>query len=139
MAKRKPNYSAKIGNMVRAMVVEMWNIIEKRAETDDRYEAPKRFAERNFDNNGREICEVDYDGRQYGVTGIRLSKPWGGRWSDSIRLSIVAEDGYQYGGLDAESVCVLLSALRRQRQRKAEWKRQQQRLAEMNRIFSNKQ
>lgn len=123
--------------MDRAMVAEMWDIIEKRAETDDRYEAPKRFAERNFDNNGKEICEVDYDGRSYCVTGIRLSKPYNGSLNDYIKLCIVAEDGYQYSGLDTESVCVLLSALRRQRQRKAEWKRQQQRLAEINRIFKN--
>lgn len=134
MAKRKPNYSAKIDGIVRAVEQEMWNIIEKRAETDDRYEAPKRYLERNFDNEGREICEVDYDGRQYGVTGIRLEKNYNGY----IIVNIVAEDGLYYSGLDAESLCVLLSAMRRQRQRKAEWKRQQQRLAEMNRIFSNK-
>ena len=130
MAKKKINYSAKIGNMVRAMKQEMWDIIERRATTDDRYEAPKRYLERNFDNEGREMCEVDYDGRQYGVTGIRLEKNYGGY----ISVSIVAEDGYYYGGLDTESICVLLSALRRQRQRTAEWKRTQQRLAEMNRI-----
>lgn len=134
MAKRKSNYSAKIADLVRAMKQEMWSIIEKRATTDDRYEAPKRYLERNFDNEGREICEVDYNGRQYGVTGIRLEK----NYSGYISVSIVAEDGYYYSGLDAESICVLLSALRRQRQRKAEWIRQQQRLAEMNRIFSNK-
>lgn len=134
MAKRKTNYCAKIEDIVRAVKQEMWNIIEKRAETDDRYEADKRYLERNFDNEGREICEVDYDGRQYGVTGIRLEKNYNGY----IIVNIVAEDGLYYSGLDVESLCVLLSALRRQRQRKAEWKRQQQRLAEMNRIFSNK-
>lgn len=48
MAKRKPNYSAKIASMSRAMINEMWDIIEKRAKTDDRYQAPKRFLERTF-------------------------------------------------------------------------------------------
>lgn len=134
MAKRKPNYSAKIGNMVRAMKQEVWNIIEQRAKTDDRYDAPKRYMERNFDNEGREICEVDYGGRQYGVIGVRLDKHYHGY----INVTIVAEDGQYYSGLDTESICVLLSALRRQRQRKAEWKRTQQRLAEFNKVFSNK-
>ena len=133
MKKRKKNYSAMIANMNRAMKQEMWNIIEKRAETDDRYEAPKRFFDRNFDNEGKEICEVDYDGRTYGVTGVRLEKHFGGY----ISVSIVAEDGYYYSVLDTESVCVLLSALRRQRQRKADWRRTQQRLAALDMVFKN--
>lgn len=117
MRKRKINYSKRIGNMNRAMKQEMWNIIENRAKakTDNRYEASARFQECNFDNEGKEICEVDYDGRAYGVTGIRLEK----RWGYYISISIIAEDGYQYSGLDTESVCVVLSALRRQRVRKA--------------------
>ncbi len=132
MKKRKPNYSAMIGRIVCAMTQEMWNLIEKRAKTDDRYEASERFLARNFDNEGKEICEVDYDGRQYGVTGIRLQKSYSGY----ISVTIVADDGSYYSGLDTESICVLLSALRRQRQRTAEYKRTQERLKEWNRRFS---
>lgn len=115
MAKRKPNYSAKIASMNRAMVNEMWNIIEKRAQTDDRYQAPKRFLERTFESD-HEICEVDgWNGCTYGVKGIRIEEHHSGYKS----ISITAHDGYSYSGFDTESVCVLLTALRRQRQRKA--------------------
>ena len=130
MAKKKINYSAKLHNIYCAMLNEMWNIIEKRAETDDRYEASKRFLYRTF-NKGEEFCEVSIYGRDYGVHGIRMEKDWNG----SIRVCIEAEDGYQYGGLDTDNLCILLTALRRQRQCKAEWKRRQKRLAEMCRIF----
>lgn len=131
--KRRINYSAKIGNIYRAMLNEMWNIIEKRAETDDRYEAPKRFLSRTF-NKGEEFCQVSIYGRDYGVHGIRMEKDWNG----SIRICIEDEDGYQYGGLDTDNLCILLTALRRQRQCKAEWKRTQQRLAEINKWFHKK-
>lgn len=114
MAKRKPNYSAKIASMNRAMINEMWNIIEKRAQTDDRYQAPKRFLERTFDSD-HEICEVDLGRYSYGVKGIRIEEHHSGYKS----ISITAHDGYIYSGFDTESVCVLLTALRRQRQRKA--------------------
>ena len=74
MEKRKPNYSAKIANISRAMINEMWNIIEKRAQTDDRYQAPKRFLERTFESD-HEICEVDgWNGKTYGVKGIRIEE-----------------------------------------------------------------
>lgn len=114
MAKRKPNYSAKIANMNRAMINEMWDIIEKRAQTDNRYQAPKRFLERTFESD-HEICEVVLGSYSYGVNGIRIEEHHSGYKS----ISITAHDGYSYSGFDAESVCVLLTALRRQRQRKA--------------------
>lgn len=115
MTKRRTNYSAKIASMNRAMINEMWGIIEKRAQTDDRYQAPKRFLERTFEND-REICEVDgWNGCTYGVKGIRIEEHHSGYKS----ISITAHDGYIYSGFDAESICVLLTALRRQRQRKA--------------------
>ena len=114
MAKRKPNYSAKIASMNRAMINEMWNIIEKRAQTDDRYQAPKRFLERTFESD-REICEVDLGRYSYGVKGIRVK----GSWSGYRSVLITGHDGYDYDVSDTESICVLLTALRRQRQRKA--------------------
>lgn len=123
MAKRKPNYSAKIASMKRAMINEMWNIIEKRAQTDDRYQAPKRFLVRTFESD-HEICEVDLFQYSYGVKGIRIEECHSGYKS----IIIVAHDGQYYSGLDTESVCVLLTALRRQRQRTAEWKRTQERI-----------
>ena len=115
MAKRKPNYSAKIANMNRAMINEMWDIIEKRAQTDDRYQAPKRFLERIFESD-HEICEVDFNGHDYGVKGIRIEEWWNSGYKS---VSIFAHDDQYYSGLDTESLCVLLTALRRQRQRKA--------------------
>lgn len=121
MAKRKPNYSAKIASMSRAMINEMWDIIEKRAQTDDRYQAPKRFLERTFESD-HEICEVDFNGHGYGVKGIRIEE----RHSGYKSVSIFAHDDQYYSGLDTESLCVLLTALRRQRQRTAEWKRTQE-------------
>lgn len=114
MAKRKPNYSAKIASINRAMTNEMWNIIEQRAKTDDRYQVPKRYLERTFEND-REICEVDYGGHGYGVMGIRIEEHYGGYKI----VTIIAHDDQYYSGLDTESLCVLLSALRRQRCRKA--------------------
>lgn len=123
MAKRKPNYSAKIANMNRAMINEMWDIIEKRAQTDDRYQAPKRFLERTFESD-HEICEVDLGRYSYGVKGIRVK----GSWSGYRSVLITGHDGYDYDVSDTESICVLLTALRRQRQRKAEWKRTQERI-----------
>lgn len=114
MAKRKPNYIAKIFSMNRAMINEMWDIIEKRAQMDDRYSAPKRFLERTFESD-HEICKVDYDGHGYGVKGVRIEE----RHSGHKSVAIIAHDGYIYSGLDTESVCVVLGALRRQRCRKA--------------------
>ncbi len=111
--KRKPNYSAKIANMNRAMINEMWNIIGQRAKTDDRYKASNQFCERTFESE-REVCEVSFGGHGYGVIGIRIEEHW--KWGRSV--SITAHDGYDYSGLDTESLCVLLSALRRQRCRK---------------------
>lgn len=127
MAKRKPNYSAKIASMNRAMINEMWNIIEKRAQTDDRYQAPKRFCERTFESD-HEICEVDLGQYSYGVNGIRIEEHW--KWGRSV--SIIGHDDQYYTVLDTESVCVLLTALRRQRQRTAEWKRTQERIKKWN-------
>lgn len=128
--KRFTNYSAKIASINRAMLDEMWDIIEKRAKTDDRYEVDKRHACRAFDNDEREFCEVSICGRDYGVSGICMEEHW--KWGKSV--SIVS-DGYQYGSLDTDNLCILLSALRRQRQRKAEWKRKQQRMEEVRRLF----
>jgi hypothetical protein len=105
------------------MINEMWNIIEKRAQTDDRYQAPKRFLVRTFESD-HEICEVDLFQYSYGVKGIRIEECHSGYKS----IIIVAHDGQYYSGLDTESVCVLLTALRRQRQRTAEWKRTQERI-----------
>ena len=113
MEKRRLNYVAKIDSIHRGMINEMWSIIEKRAKTDDRYQAPRNFQDRTFEND-KEICEVDYDGHGYGVKGIRVEQHWGNHRS----VSIIAHDGNIYSGLDVESVCVLLSALRRQKQRK---------------------
>lgn len=113
-AKRNINYSAKIESINRAMLNEMWNIIEKRSKTDDRYEASKRFAECNF-NKGEEFCEVSVGGRDYGVHGIRMSEHW--KWGKSVRIE--DEGGYQYDGLDTDNLCILLKALRHQRVRKA--------------------
>ena len=126
MGKRLTDYSTKIANIERAMLNEMWKIIEKRAETDDRYNAPKRFAERTFENE-KVFCEVDTNGCTYDVKGIRMEEHW--KWGKNI--SIEDTRGLQYSGLDTNNICILLKALRRQRQRKAEWKRTQQRLAEM--------
>ncbi|MBR5728844.1 MAG: hypothetical protein IKX61_01365 [Prevotella sp.] len=128
--KKRVNYSAKCASMSRAMINEMWNIIEKRAETDDRYDAPKRFLERTFDK-GESFCEVCICGRDYGVRGIRVE----GHWNGSKGVVIEDEDGYQYGGLDIENLCILLTALRRQRQRKAECNRTQKRLEELPKSF----
>ena len=119
--KKKTNYRAKIANMTRAMINEMWNIIEKRAKTDDRYKASKRFLERTFESD-REICEVNLGEYSYGVMGIRVEQSWNGIRS----VSITGHDGYDYGGLDTDNLCVLLTALRRQRQKTAEWKRLQE-------------
>lgn len=128
--KRLTNYSAKIASINRAMLDEIWDIIEKRAETDDRYEADKRYASRTFDNDEKEFCEVSICGRDYGVSGIRMEEHW--KWGKSVNI---ISDGYQYSGLDTDNLCILLSALRRQRQRKAEWKRKQQRMEEVRRLF----
>lgn len=124
MAKRKPNYSAKIASMSRAMINEMWNIIEKRAQTDDRYQAPKRFCVRTFESD-HEICEVDLGQYSYGVKGIRIEG-----WDKSV--IIIGHDDQYYTVLDIESLCILLTALRRQRQRTAEWKRTQERIKKWN-------
>lgn len=124
--KKYVNYGAKLNSMSRAMINEMWDIIEKRAETDDRYDAPKRFRERIF-NKGEEFCEVEISGREYGVQGIRVEEGFNG----SRHVSIEAEDCNQYSGLDISNICTLLIALRRQRQCKAEWKRVQKKLEEM--------
>ena len=127
--KKKVNYGAKLCSMSRAMINEMWNIIEKRAETDDRYDASKRFLTRTF-NKGEEFCEVSIYGRDYGVHGIRMEE-----WNGNKSVCIEDEDGYQYSGLDTDNLCILLTALRRQRQCKAEWKRKQKRLEEMRKLF----
>lgn len=121
MAKRKPNYGAKIASMSRAMINEMWNIIEKRAQTDDRYQASKRFCVRTFESD-HEICEVDLGQYSYGVKGIRIEE----RHSGYKSIIIVAHDDQYYTVCDIESLCILLTALRCQRQRTAEWKRTQE-------------
>ena len=75
--KKRINFNARISNMLRAMLQEMWKTIEERAKTDERYDAPKRFLERTYDR-GKNFCEVDINGCSYPVSGIRLEKPWHG-------------------------------------------------------------
>ncbi len=95
------------------MIDEMWGIIEKRAQTDTRYDAPKRWRERTFSGR-REICEVELGGRTYGVKGIRIEDGWWGR-----EVTIVGHDDLYYSGLNTDNLCTLLTALRRHRYRKA--------------------
>lgn len=114
---KKINYNARIQKLYRVMLQELWNIIEERAKTDRRYDAPKLFLERSYDR-GENFCEVDINGAAYDVSGIRLEKPWHGRLSEEIRLTVTS-DGYDYGVSDIEGVATILTAMRRQRVRKA--------------------
>lgn len=47
--KKRINFNARISNLRRAMLQEMWNTIEARATTDRRYDAPRRFLTRTYD------------------------------------------------------------------------------------------
>lgn len=115
--KKRINFNARISNMLRAMLQEMWKTIEERAKTDERYDAPKRFLERTYDR-GKNFCEVDINGCSYPVSGIRLEKPWHGRLSEEIHLTVTS-DGYDYSVSDMEGTATILTALRKQRCRKA--------------------
>lgn len=112
MRKKKINFSDKLHRIGQAMMKEMWSIIEQRARTDNRYDAHPQFNERSF-YSGRKFCEVDYNGCSYGVKGIRVIE-----YGACKDVDIIAHDNQVHSGLDIESKCVLLSALRRQRCRK---------------------